>query len=65
MNAPIPPAAVAPIEEPRGEADLATLLDEPASRRWYRSPMLWGGIALLVGSTIVIGVGNYLATANA
>jgi L-rhamnose-H+ transport protein len=26
--------------------------------------LVWGGIALLVGSTIVIGVGNYLATAN-
>ena len=47
MNAPIPPAAVATRQEPRGESDLATLLDEPAASAWYRRPILWAGVALL------------------
>ena len=46
MNAPIPTAVVEP-KAPEGETDLATLLDEPASRAWYRRPVLWAGAALV------------------
>jgi HlyD family secretion protein len=33
-----------------GDTDLATLLDEPAARAWYRRPMLW-----LVVSLVLLG----------
>ena len=49
MNAPIPPSPT-PGEPPgaaRTETDLATLLDEPAPRAWWRRPALWIGVALL------------------
>ncbi len=41
-NTPITPP------ETGGETDLATLLAEPAPRSWYRRPVLWGGVVLLV-----------------
>jgi HlyD family secretion protein len=52
MNSAAPSVVVKP--EPASataggsETDLATLLDEPASRAWYRRPALWAGAALLI-----------------
>ena len=48
MNAPTPSAAVAPTPEPGTDGGLAILLDEPASRAWYRRPAPWVGALLLV-----------------
>lgn len=48
MNTPNPDTSITPPPEAGGETDLATLLAEPASRVWYRRPMLWGGALLLV-----------------
>jgi HlyD family secretion protein len=48
MNAPTPSAAVAPTPEPGTDGDLATLLDEPASRAWYRRLAPWIGALLLL-----------------
>ncbi len=45
MNTPIPPAA--PGSPSSTGTALAALLDEPASRRWYRRPFVWG-VAVLV-----------------
>jgi len=48
MTLPPPPAAgVAPVSAPEADIDLATLLAEPASRAWYRRPLLWGGVLVL------------------
>ena len=50
MNAPTPPAALAAnlaTEAAHPPTDLATLLDEPAPRAWYRRPALWAGVVLL------------------
>jgi HlyD family secretion protein len=40
--------AVVPAAQPAPATDLATLLDEPAARRWFRRPLWWGVAALLV-----------------
>ncbi|MBK6741634.1 MAG: efflux RND transporter periplasmic adaptor subunit [Hydrogenophilales bacterium] len=34
--------------DPGNAADLASLLGEPATRAWYRRPILWIGVALLL-----------------
>ena len=41
------PAAAKPAAQ---DADLATLLAEPAARAWYRRPLLWVGLALLLAA---------------
>jgi HlyD family secretion protein len=41
------PAAARP-ELPTPPDDLAKLLDEPAQRAWYRRPLVWAGMLLLV-----------------
>lgn len=54
MNAPTPAGDLKPPVEPAtkpeagsaAKTDLASLLDEPASRAWYRRPMVWAGMAL-------------------
>jgi HlyD family secretion protein len=46
MSTPTPVPATAP--EPTDKSALATLLDEPLARPWYRRPMLWAGVALAV-----------------
>jgi HlyD family secretion protein len=45
-----PPPSVAEVLPPvaNGETDLAALLDEPASQVWYRRPLLWAGVLLLI-----------------
>lgn len=56
MNAPTPaddlkPQAeptTKPEAEPATKTDLATLLAEPASRVWYRRPVVWAGMALVL-----------------
>lgn len=44
MNVPSPPAAPSPATVP--DSEIGALLDEPAPRRWYRRPALWGLVAL-------------------
>ncbi|NTV97455.1 MAG: efflux RND transporter periplasmic adaptor subunit, partial [Thiobacillus sp.] len=47
MTRPPPPSA--PLAaSPDTDADLAGLLDEPAPRPWYRRPVLWAGVALVL-----------------
>jgi HlyD family secretion protein len=48
MTTSIPPAA-AP-EEPVTDPEIGSLLDEPAPRSWYRRPLVWGGVALLLAA---------------
>ncbi len=48
MNTAPPAAAVAPAPPTAAAAQLATLLGEPSSHRWYRRPALWAGVLLLV-----------------
>ncbi len=65
MNAPIPPDAPIPDEVAAsapspavpganagasGDADLATLLDEPTARTWYRRPLPW-----VIAAAVVLG----------
>jgi len=47
MSNPIPPATAAQPPGPGSETDIATLLDEPTLRAWYRRPALWAGVLLL------------------
>ena len=47
MSDPIPSATATQPPGPGSETDIATLLDEPASRAWYRRPTLWAGVLLL------------------
>lgn len=47
MSNPIPSATAAQPPGPGSETDIATLLDEPTSRAWYRRPVLWAGALLL------------------
>jgi HlyD family secretion protein len=54
MNAPLPPVA---LTEP---VALATLLDEPAARPWYRRPALWAAAAGLL--LVAGGVAWWLAS---
>ena len=43
------PETPEPVKTPAGNgAGIATLLDEPAQLAWYRRPVLWSGLALLV-----------------
>jgi HlyD family secretion protein len=51
MNTPIPAATAALMPAGSGasaEADISTLLEEPASHRWYRRPALWAGVLLVL-----------------
>jgi HlyD family secretion protein len=41
-------SAAAPAGKPEEDAELASLLDEPAARAWYRRPVVWAGAALVV-----------------
>jgi len=47
MSPPNPETAVAP-PEAGTESDLTTLLDEPVPKIWYRRPLLWIGVLLLI-----------------
>ena len=44
----VPIPATTPAPATATETDVATLLGEPASHAWYRRPMLWGGLLVLV-----------------
>jgi HlyD family secretion protein len=49
MNAPVsPPAPPAGAALPPAAGDLSALLDEPASRVWYRRPWIWAAVALVL-----------------
>ncbi len=52
MSTPIPAVVAAPAPDPapttETEIDLATLLAEPTAPVWYRRPVLWAGLLLLV-----------------
>lgn len=48
MSSPDSSPAVTPPPEAAAESDLAALLAEPAPRPWYRRPLLWAGIALVL-----------------
>ena len=48
MSTPIPAVVIAPPPGPAPEIDLATLLAEPATPVWYRRPVLWISVLLLV-----------------
>ncbi len=45
---PLPSPTAARPELPTPPDDLAKLLDEPAPRAWYRRPLVWAGMLLLV-----------------
>ena len=45
--------------------DIATLLDEPAARRWYRRPVVWSVAAGCIAVAIGIGIWQVRRTANA
>lgn len=47
MSNPIPSATAAQPPAPGSETDIATLLDEPTLRAWYRRPALWAGVLVL------------------
>lgn len=51
MNTPDPASTAAPVAIPPADAgkdaDLATLLAEPAAPTWYRRPVLWAGVLAL------------------
>lgn len=52
MNAPTPPEALTPPRDAAATAtektELASLLDEPAARRWYRRPTWWAAVAAVL-----------------
>ncbi|HAN55734.1 MAG TPA: efflux RND transporter periplasmic adaptor subunit, partial [Betaproteobacteria bacterium] len=65
MSTPTPSATAALPPGAGSETDLATLLDEPTSHAWYRRPVLWAGVLLLV--LVAVGLWYWQAgrTANA
>jgi len=51
MNAPTPPEALkppAPLPEAGPQDDVAAVLAGPAARPWYRRPMLWAAVGLVL-----------------
>jgi HlyD family secretion protein len=48
MTAPQPPAAPSNTPAPTPDADLADLLGEPATRPWYRHPVLWVAVVAVL-----------------
>ena len=63
MNTRPPTDGVVPPPAPSGETDLATLLDEPAKQIWYKRPMVWGVVALLL--LVIAGIWYWQASASA
>ncbi len=75
MNAPVPTAASAPSTVPGnagasagstdGAVDIATLLDEPSARAWYRRPLPWAAVvaALLCAAGLWWWLANRAASA--
>ena len=55
-----PPASPSSAVGASGDTDLATLLDEPTTRSWYRRPMLWLIVSLVV--LVSAGVWWWLAS---
>jgi HlyD family secretion protein len=55
-----PPASPSSAVGASGDTDLATLLDEPTTRGWYRRPMLWLIVSLVV--LVSAGVWWWLAS---
>jgi HlyD family secretion protein len=63
MSNPIPSATAAQPPGPGSETDIATLLDEPTLRAWYRRPALWAGALLL--ALVVAGLWYWQASRTA
>ena len=62
----LPPSSATASHAAGSETDLATLLDEPASRAWYRRPALWAGVAAArAGRRRRCGTGRRSSTASA
>lgn len=53
---PVPPAA---------ETDIASLLDEPTARAWYRRPVVWAGVLALLVAAAGVWWWQLRQTANA
>jgi HlyD family secretion protein len=53
-SAPITTPPTKPDAEPAAKTDLAKLLDEPASRAWYRRPALWIALALVLLAALFV-----------
>ncbi|MEO8807566.1 MAG: efflux RND transporter periplasmic adaptor subunit [Burkholderiaceae bacterium] len=68
MNSPVPPAGLitpaapsaASAKDATGATDLATLLDEPSAKAWYRRPVLWA--AVVVALLLAAGLWWWLAS---
>ncbi len=60
MTAPTTPAAPSNTPEPAPDTDLAELLGEPATRPWYRRPVLW--VALVAVLVLSLGLWWWLSS---
>ncbi len=60
----LPPGTATP-PEADGETDLAALLAEPALRPWYRRPVLWAGVVLVLLAIIGLWFWQARRTAGA
>lgn len=65
MSQPNISIAATPSPEVSPEADLAALLAEPAPRVWYRRPVLWTGIVLVLLAIAGLAYWQARLTANA
>lgn len=60
MTTPQPPAAPSHTPAPTPDTDLAELLGEPATRPWYRRPVLW--VALVAVLVLSLGLWWWLSS---
>ncbi len=65
MNSPSTTTIITPTPEVAPEADIATLLDEPAPRTWYRRPVLWSVVVLALLTAVGLWYWQARRTANA
>ena len=65
MTVPDPAVADVSPPAPATETDVATLLDEPAPRAWYRRAALWLGVALLAAAAGALWYWQASQTASA
>ncbi len=65
MNSPGTTTVVTPSPEATAEANIATLLAEPVPRIWYRRPVLWLGVVVLLLTAVGLWYWQARLTANA